>query len=412
MEEPIREQAQVEELQAGRRKRVLFLAPQPFFANRGTPFNVRAILETLSAEGYQVDLFAYPFGEEIPCANLTISRSFSCGFRSVPIGPSLKKVILDVPFFFQALWQGLFARYDLFHGVEEAGLIAWILARLKRRPYIFDMDSCMTTQLAEHRHFSNPLFLKLVEFFEKKAISGADAVLTVCTALTEKARDFSSQVPIYQIEDFPLEQAERIEDAMLGSLREEFALSGKRLLVYTGNFEPYQGIDLLLEAFSKIASKFPEARVLLVGGGELASEKVRDYREKASKCGIAEQVIFTGLRPNTEMGAFMALAEILVSPRVIGGNTPLKLYSYMAAERAIVATTIKAHSSVLDDSCSYLSDVSADAYARALEQALNASGERDRKIAKAKELVETRYSRDSFKKRLRKLYLDVLGPAV
>lgn len=412
MEEPIREQVQVEESQPTKRKQVLFLAPQPFFANRGTPFNVRAMLETLSAEGYKVDLLAYPFGEDIACDNLEIDRSFSCGFRSVPIGPSLQKVVLDAPFFFQAMAKGLVGNYDLFHGVEEAGIIAWILAKLKRKPYIFDMDSCMTTQLAEHRHFSNPLLLKVVEFFEKKAISNADAVLTVCTALTEKARDFSKQVPIYQIEDFPLEQAEQISEQMLTSLRKEFSLSGKRLLVYTGNFEPYQGMDLLLEAFAKIASRFRDTSILLVGGGELSSEKVRQCRDKAQSLGIGEQVIFAGLRPNTEMGAFMALAEILVSPRVVGGNTPLKLFSYMAAERVIVATSIKAHTSVLDETCSYLAEAEANAYAQALADALSADSEKDKKIARAKELVETRYSRDSFRKRLKKLYLDVIGPAV
>lgn len=398
---------QVPEAQPARKK-VLFLAPQPFFANRGTPFNVREILITLSDAGYEVDLLAYPFGEEIELDNLSINRSFSCGFSSVPIGPSLRKIILDIPFFFKALLMALRGDYDLIHGIEEAGVIAALLSKLKKCPYIFDMDSCMTSQLADHKSLSNPLFLKVVSAIEGRSIRNADAVLTVCTALTEKAREFSDSVPIYQIEDFPLEKSEDVDSALVEQLREEFFLDGKRLVVYTGNFETYQGIDLLVESFALIAQDFPDVYLFLVGGGELGSEIVKKYQAKVSDLGISEQVIFAGYRPNNEMGAFMALSEVLASPRLLGGNTPLKLFSYMEAGRAVVATSIKAHTTVLDDSSAYLAEPEPKSYSEALAEALSAGERREKVVVKAKDLADNRYSRESFRKRVVKLYSDIL----
>ena len=58
-------------------------------------------------------------------------------------------------------------------------------------------------------------------------------------------------------------------------------------------------------------------------------------------------MIFTGQQPAREIPAFVEACDILVSPRIRGTNTPLKIYSYLRSGRPIVATNLLTHTQVL-----------------------------------------------------------------
>src|SRR5665811_2509586 len=76
--------------------RILLIAPQPFFAQRGTPINVRQMAQTLCEAGHEVHLATYPMGEPVSIPGLHIHRAVPIpGLRSVPIGFSWRKVALD-----------------------------------------------------------------------------------------------------------------------------------------------------------------------------------------------------------------------------------------------------------------------------------------------------------------------------
>ena len=52
-------------------------------------------------------------------------------------------------------------------------------------------------------------------------------------------------------------------------------------------------------------------------------------------------------QPRSAMPVYLAMADVLVSPRAFGGNLPLKIFDYLAAGRPIVATDISTHRAVL-----------------------------------------------------------------
>ncbi len=395
---------------------MLLIAPQPFFLNRGTPINVRAMVETLAEQGYRVDLLAYPFGENLKIPGVQILRSAKVpGINSVPIGPSWQKIVLDILMAPQVIWLGFRNSYAVVHGVEEGAWLAGTLGMLRRVPFIFDMDSCVPEQLAKSKFPAPRILIKLIEKLEAFFLQRAEAVLTVCTALSDKVRELAPNARIAQIEDFPYEEAMSVDQDLLAKVREEFDLQGRRVAVYTGNFESYQGIDLLLEAFA-LACKELELHsmpvLLLVGGGAFGSAALLHYQRRAEELGISPYVVFTGSRPASEMGAFMELADVLVSPRSVGGNTPLKLYSYMAAKKPIVATRIESHTQVLDDSSAILADPSpslfSQALVRAFEDSAVAQTYRENVRDAAWELIETKYNRQEFERRLCELYQSVL----
>ena len=404
--------------QGEKSSRVLLIAPQPFFANRGTPFNVRAMVESLSEHGYGVDLLVYPIGDDVDLPeSVTVYRSMSVpGIRTVPIGASWKKIVLDFFLLFSALGAKVRRRHDVIHGVEEGAVIAGVLAFIFRKPYVFDMDSCMPEQLRNSGFIRSEALLSFVAGFEAFFIRHASSVLTVCQALTDKVKQIAPDSPVIQIEDCPLDSAGEVSEALVSSIRLRFGLGGARkVFLYTGNLEPYQGLDLLIEAFAL----FPKddstlsCSLVIVGGGDERGEQLEHYRNLARALGVEQRVVFAGLQPPEHMGAYMAVADVLVSPRLVGGNTPLKVYSYMAAERPIVATNISSHTQLLDDSNAFLAEPTPEAFFAALHEALGVNEStniaRARRVRRSKELVETRYSRKEFSRRLGLMYSEILG---
>ena len=399
-------------------KRILLLAPQPFFTARGTPLNVREILTTLSGNGYQVDCLVYPFGQDLQIQNVSILRSPNMPFvRSVPIGPSIAKIFLDIPFLFKALWLGLTRRYDAFHGIEEAGFFAGILGLLCRKPYIFDVDSSMHDQLETSGFISSKLILRAFTAIETFFIKRSTAVVTVCQALSEEVKRIAPSANVHQIEDFPLDGEDGGHEtaAPIDLRRVHHVPADRAMLLYLGNFEPYQGIDLFLEAYADyIQPRIKRdlkinSHLMLVGGGEARLAATKAYSEKL---GLAGFVTFAGPVPPEASAAVLRQADVLISPRLAGTNTPLKIYSYMQAGKPIIATDIYSHTQVLDDRSAILSEPTRGGLQAAISAVLDESDEAQERSLQlgraAKELVETRYSREIFRDGFTKLYRAVL----
>jgi hypothetical protein len=76
--------------------RVLVIAPQPFYQERGTPIATRLLIEALSSAGHAVDVLTYHVGENPGLPGVRVFRSRAVPFvRDVPIGFSLRKVLCD-----------------------------------------------------------------------------------------------------------------------------------------------------------------------------------------------------------------------------------------------------------------------------------------------------------------------------
>ncbi len=393
--------------------RVLLIAPQPFFVQRGTPLNVRATAVALAKAGLAVDILAFPFGDEVEIPGVTVHRSLRVpGIRHVPIGPTWRKVALDFLLLFSALKLVMSRRYSVLQGIEEGGFVALSLGKIFGIPSVFDMDSCMVSQLETSGFMRSRILLRFVSLLETACIRNSSAIVTVCEALTVKAQSIAPQARIHQIEDFPMDDVEQVDESSLAAAR-SFLRAGRPTILYTGNFEGYQGLELLLEGFKLSLSNSAfkgESPILLLVGGDDAS--IARLRALVSERGLENDVVFSGPRPGKEMGAFMHCADVLASPRLIGNNTPLKLYSYMASGKPIVATKIESHTQVLSDATAYLAEPTPESISSAISAAFDPSPAameiRTRRAAQALALVQSRYSRERFERQFHALYEELL----
>ena len=168
--------------------RILLLAPQPFYEDRGTPIAVALVLKVLSERGTSVDVVTYHEGRDVDLPHVTLHRIPRVPLvRGIRPGFSWKKVVCDVFVLIAAVRLAARHRYDLIHAVEEAVFVALLLKWVFRIPYVYDMDSSLAQQLVERRPFLRPA-ATLFGLCEHVALRHAVAVVPVCEALAAVAR--------------------------------------------------------------------------------------------------------------------------------------------------------------------------------------------------------------------------------
>lgn len=377
--------------------KILLVAPNPFFEERGTPIAVRMLCETLCEAGHSVDLLTYHVGMDPEILGLNILRIPKIPFiDEVPIGFSWRKIVCDIVLSVKLCARVIRKKYQVIHAVEEAIFPALLARIFGRTKLIYDMDSSMPDQLIEKWGYLRAVGPVLYGL-ERLAVCGADGVMAVCEDLAQRALSADPDQDVVVLQDVPLESKPGSEPAE--NLRLMNHIEGL-LALYVGNLEHYQGIDLLLEGFAAAQTVTPIDLVII--GGE--DTDIARYRESASSHGIGASTHFVGQRSVSKLAEYLEQASILVSPRVSGNNTPMKIYSYLAGGRPILATNIRSHTQVLDPSCAVLVDPTPEAVAQGLE--LLAADEALRRSlgAAAKALVESKYSIAEYKRKVLDAY--------
>jgi glycosyltransferase involved in cell wall biosynthesis len=111
------------------------------------------------------------------------------------------------------------------------------------------------------------------------------------------------------IENAPGSAEGEPSDADAAAVRKANAVSETTpVVLYTGTFEAYQGLDLLFAAMAIVKRRRPDARLLLVGG---KSAQVDAARVEAQRAGVADVTLFTGERPAPEIPAYLRAADVL-----------------------------------------------------------------------------------------------------
>jgi glycosyltransferase involved in cell wall biosynthesis len=261
---------------------------------------------------------------------------------------------------------------------------------------IYDMDSSLAQQLADTNRLFRLLF-PLLRRVEQWAIQGSDLVTPMCMDLARYARRVRAADDVVVLHDLPVGVAGASKPS---NGRSSNGQRPRCLALYVGNLEPYQGIDMLLDATALLPTQ-SAVQVQVVGG---PMREVERFRSLAARRGLDDRIRFLGPRPLAELHDLLTGADILLSPRTKGNNTPLKLYSYMESGRAILATRLSTHTQVLDDSTALLVEADAREYARGL-LCLAGDGELRRRLgASAKQRVRREYSPASFYRRVRAIY--------
>ncbi|MHB1348501.1 MAG: glycosyltransferase [Desulfobulbaceae bacterium] len=380
-------------------RKILLLAPQPFFQWRGSPIRVRFNILALAGAGCSVDLLTLPVGKGQKIEGVRIIRVGN-PFRvqNIPIGPSLHKAVFDLLILAKGVQLVLRNRYDVIHGIEETGIIAIMLSRLSGARAIFEKHS----DPGSYRNgFFRNLILTVYRWVETLSVRYADAVICTGKGLVRQARRVGAATPVYHIFDIPssLVDARAKNIARLRNLLRRG--EDEVLLTYVGSFAAYQGLELLLAAIPLVIARCPQARFLIIGGSR---SEIADCRQRLREKGVDLAVSFLGKRAPDRLPNYLAASDILLSTRLSGVNTPLKLLDYLKAGRSIVATDVEANRLILNEETAQFAAPDAQALARAMITLIEDGGRRERFGAAGRKLYESRYTFREYARRLAVCY--------
>lgn len=337
--------------------KVLFLAPQPYFRLRGICLAEQICLEVLSGQGLEVDVLTFPFGENpAPLPGIRILRIPSLpGISDVPIGPSLAKILMDLwsfPWLAARLCRG---GYRFVHACEEGVFLAAFLQPFFGFRLIYDMDDVLSLRLARSGFLRCAPLGRCVAALERWLLRRADVVVTNSSETTRFARRYRAAGSIVFYDHAPSLPSSlsgrRCDPAEREGLRRREHLEGRKVILYAGNLEPYQGVGLLIESLPEVFRASPLACCVVIGGG---ADQIEALRRRCRVLGIGDGVRFLGARPFAETFQFMQAADVLVSPMTQKKAVPMKLYAYVGSGTPILATDLPNHRELLDEESAVL----------------------------------------------------------
>lgn len=220
----------------------------------------------------------------------------------------------------------LYERYMLFN---LAGLMA---ARRLGIPLVLEVNAPLAYERAQYERLS---LKRAAQLFERSLFRRADLVLTVSTPL----KDYIVQQGVPSQNVFVLPNGTKPEvfrpnPATREAVRQRLGIPIDAIVVgFVGILRPWHGVNLLLDAFSRIEKPVAKVFLLIVGDGPSQG----DMERLVHSLGLADKVIFTGRVPHRQVADYLTAFDIAVSPRATFYASPMKILEYMATGVAVVA---------------------------------------------------------------------------
>ncbi len=237
---------------------------------------------------------------------------------------------------------------DLYHFHDPELLPVGVLLRLfTRKPVIFDVHEHYPNAIMSKKYLKkwlkNPVRIAY-EIVEKISIPMLSGVIYTTEEVGERYKNYIS----CKIENYPL--PEMFPTTGRANKKDEY-------LLYLGGITAIRGIEELIDGFAHAAKLKPEAKLLFVGSFESNSFKEKIY-EKIKMLGLKDKIEFKGKVPYQEIEKYLSEATIGIIPYLPVPNhlvcLPNKLFEYMAAGVAVIASDFPHYRKVVESSNSGL----------------------------------------------------------
>lgn len=295
----------------------------------------------LARAGHQVTVIASPIsyltgkqaGEESVEGAVTILRAhtYSALHKSF-----VHRVAAFLSFMWSSFWMGLRVRQvDLVWGTSPPifqGVTAWLLARLKRVPFLFEVRDLWPAFAVAVGVLRNPLLIRLSERLERFLYSRADRLIINSPGFEDHVRARGARA--VSLIPNGADAAMFTPEADGAGFRERHGLGTDFVVLYAGAHGLSNDLDVLLNTASLLAS-LPDIVFVFLGDGK---EKARLVASAAAM--DLPNVLFLPPVPKTEMAEALAAADacvaILKPVDMYRTVYPNKVFDYMAAGRPVI----------------------------------------------------------------------------
>ncbi len=296
------------------------IAACPFPWPRGTPIRIHRIAEAVARRGHAVHVVTYHLGEDLADPPFVVHRIRDVpAYRRTAPGPTVRKLFQLDPMLaglLRRLHQEI--RFDLVHAHHYEGLLVASHA-LRATPIVYDAHTLLASELPTY-----PLGLPrrciraVAPWLDRHLPRRADRIIAVSEAIRKALTTRGASAP-GRVHVIPSGVEWQRFPADPGTTPDG------RTVIFTGNLAPYQGVNLMLEAFARLHARRADVRLMIV-----TDSSFTPFEPLAQQLGVLAAV---DLRRATfaQQPALLAAATVAVNPRIQCDGIPQKLLNYMAA---------------------------------------------------------------------------------
>jgi glycosyltransferase involved in cell wall biosynthesis len=222
---------------------------------------------------------------------------------------------------------------------ERYSLFGWGGIELAQRygvPLILEVNDPLCREQAGYEKFT---LTTTAERMEKEIICRADGIVAVSEWVKDWAISLGADKHNVHVIPNGVKGDLFVAQVSGQKVREQYGLTGKRVVGFLGSFQPWHDVRGLLKAFAGLYGKDPDLRLFLVGNGDGRSS----LQQTISSLGLSSAVIFTGNVAHDNIPEYLDAMDVAVAPYDWSDDfygSPLKLLEYMAAGRPTVAAAI------------------------------------------------------------------------
>jgi len=313
--------------------RIAMVAACPFPSPRGSQVLIRELAQALARRGHTVHVLTYPRGERIvPLHGIFVHRVAPPRFARADLGVGWRRVILDAYLAIMLYRVVRREHIDVIHAHNYEGpLIGFLIRGLTGVPVVYHSHNALGDELA---YYVKPGWRRSVarwvgRVLDRQVPRRAD----FSVALTPELETFlrARGVAASRVALVPPGAPVPVHGNVEGGT-DPFA--GRFVVMYTGNLDPYQGLEVLLTGFAAFQRNVPRAVLVLVTHEGDWAERLDGRLQALVQQGHVRVLVVPAF---PAVRRLLARADVLVCPRSSWSGFPIKLLNYLAAGRAVVA---------------------------------------------------------------------------
>ncbi len=315
--------------------RVLYLSTDrgiPIRGVKGASVHVREFTEAFASSGHEVLLVAQRLGPleggepSVPVTAIPPSPKVRALLKALQpraynaeLEPALEELIAD--------WRPdlLYERYALF------GLAGVRTARRSGVSHFLEVNAPLVEEATAHRGLRE---VPAAKSAEREILAATDQVFAVSRELARMLEVDPTKVEVLPNAVNP----ERVRpDGRRETVRRTLGFEDDFVVGFVGSLKPWHGVEVLLEAFRRLAEREPRARLLLVGDGP-EREKI-----EAHAADMTGRVVLTGPVGHEMVLGYLEAMDVCTAPYSTAKDfyfSPLKVFEYMAMGRPVVASRV------------------------------------------------------------------------
>lgn len=392
--------------------KILFVAPTPFFADRGT--HIRILEEALALEklGHKITIATYYVGRDVSNEietkiDIRRIRRLLFWYKKLEAGPDWQKIVLDLLLIRKVFFLARTQRPEIIHGhLHEGILIGWVVKKIlfwRKIKLVADFHGSLAEEMISHGYLRGGFLKKLFRFIEKIVNNLGDFAIASSSENSNEIRDFRVDKNVETVLDgVNLDYYKNLPNKEI--LKRELELSmDKIILVYTGALIANKGTSHLFEAIKLVLEKDKNVFFLIAGSPAKETEKF------IKKNNFGENVRLISPLCYFDLPRILSSCDAGIDPKDSSTHQASgKILQYMGAGLPVICFDRENNRQYLGENGVYIKNISAEGLADGIvdfienKDKIKARGEHSINLAK-------NFSWDSSAYKIDKIYQNLMG---